>query len=598
MKTEINATRNRGRAASGLALFAATLLLAPLLGRATGSWQTINNFPYSNPGHMLLLTDGTAMVQQDGTTAWYRLQPDSQGHYLNGNWSALNSMAYARKFYASQVLQNGKVLVAGGEYGGYSNTAEIYDPISGFWSTTPSAGVGFGDAESILLANGQVLVEPVGFYLGSGAYTFLYDPVANQWSPGPTDLAYQDESTWVKLPDDSILSVDIYTGGTTSERYIPYSNTSTWVADAGLPVSMAGGKAEVGGGFMLSDGRAFWLGGSGYTAFYTPSGDATKGHWKQGPNMPYYSGSVVYTDSSGNYVTTNYSGLLTTRDTPAAMMNNGKILCQLNAGAYHNQVWFYEFDLSVSNFVAAPSPLNTTPGSAFLPGTGGSPQVSDATSMLDLPDGTVLYNDTVNLYIYTPDAAPLPAGKPAIRTVTWNTDGSLHLTGTLFDGISQGASFGDDAQQDSNYPLVRFTDAVGNVSYGQTFNWSSTGVQTGDQIVSTECWVASEAYYYRAGFYSLQVVANGNASDPVPFYGPVWVDFTYATGLTLGAGTYARPYALLGVQGTAAVASGGTIALKGQSIDATGAAPHSTEILTISKPMTLIAIGGPATIGQ
>jgi len=51
-----------------------------------------------------------------------------------------------------------------------------------------------------------------------------------------------------KLPDDSILTVDIYTGGTASERYIPCFNTDAWVPDAGLPVSMTGGKSEVGGG--------------------------------------------------------------------------------------------------------------------------------------------------------------------------------------------------------------------------------------------------------------------------------------------------------------------------------------------------------------
>ena len=476
---------------------------------AVGSWAKISNFPYSNPGHMLLLSDGTVMVQNFGNVGWYGLKPDQHGHYLNGAWVPLSEMIDSRYYYTSQVLPNGKVLVAGGEYGDSASghSAEIYDPVANLWTATPSAGVGFGDSESIMLSDGRVLVEPVGFYQGSGSNTFIYDPAANQWSPGPTDLVYQDESTWVKLPDDSILTVDIYfVGATTSERYIPYGNTSASVADAALPVSMSGGNSEVGGAFMLADGRAFWLGGSGHTAIYTPTGNTNNGHWAQGPDMPFFSGTILGW-SGTNYVSANYSGLLTAQDTPAAMMNNGKILCQLSPGTDHSEVWFYECDPAAGGFLAAPCPTNSTPGTPFLPAI----KITDATSMLDLPDGTVLYNDGGNLYIYTPATAPLPAGKPTINNVSWNSDGSLHLSGTLFNGISQGSSYGDDAQEDTNYPLVRFTDGGGYITYGRTYNWSSTGVQTGGKIVTTDCKVPG----HNPGSYSIQVVANGNASSPV-----------------------------------------------------------------------------------
>ena len=53
----------------------------------------------------------------------------------------------------------------------------------------------------------------------------------------------------------------------------------------------------------------------------------------------------------------------------------------------------------------------------------------------------------------------MSAGKPVITSMSTNADGSYHLTGTGFNGISEGASYGDDAQMDSNYPLVRFEDA-------------------------------------------------------------------------------------------------------------------------------------------
>jgi len=48
-------------------------------------------------------------------------------------------------------------------------------------------------------------------------------------------------------------------------------------------------------------------------------------------------------------------------------------------------------------------------------------------SMLDLPDGTVLFvggQNSTSLYVYTPDGTPLPAGQPVINTITENADGS------------------------------------------------------------------------------------------------------------------------------------------------------------------------------
>jgi hypothetical protein len=152
--------------------------------------------------------------------------------------------------------------------------------------------------------------------------------------------------------------------------------------------------------------------------------------------------------------------------------------------------------------------------------------------MLVLPDGTVLYchieqgnlsysSFGSQLYIYQPSGSPLAAGKPTISAISRNSDGSFHLTGTKLNGISAGASYGDDIQMDSNYPLVRLTDGAGNVTYPRTYNWSSTGVQTGGTLVSTEF-----SGIIFPGNYSLQVVANGIASDAVFFSAVAWLTLT------------------------------------------------------------------------
>src|SRR5205823_1138619 len=85
------------------------------------------------------------------------------------------------------------------------------------------------------------------------------------------------------------------------------------------------------------------------------------------------------------------------------------------------------------------------------------------TTFLQLPDGTLLFiggQGSTSVYIYTPDGTPLALGQPTINTITENADGSYHLTGTGLNGISGGAAYGDDWQMDTDYPLVRMTNAV------------------------------------------------------------------------------------------------------------------------------------------
>jgi hypothetical protein len=137
---------------------------------------------------------------------------------------------------------------------------------------------------------------------------------------------------------------------------------------------------------------------------------------------------------------------------------------------------------------------------------------------------------------------------------------------------------------DSNYPLLRLSDASGNINYARTYNWSSTSVRTGNKPVTTEFTLSWFAF---PGWYSLVAVANGISSDPISFYNPVWVDFGNP-GL-LQFGTYFWPYPTL-AQGVNAVDPGGTIAFKGPA--------SSSETMTIGKPMFMTAVGGPVTIGQ
>jgi hypothetical protein len=565
-------------------LLAAGIILVSGRALATGSFVALKNKPLSGRGgigQMLLMTDGRVKCQFFGGTNWYMLKPDIHGSYVNGTWTNLALMvAGNRQFYSSDVLRDGRVFVAGGELGaGSGGTAEVYNPVNDHWTqipvpngllnTNPLANGnngGFSDSVSILLANGNVMIAPV--YPTTNNVTMIFDPNQNTLSPGPTSLGSQNEVCWVKLPDGSILTIDKGPGTTTTERFIPSLNSGQglWIADQNIPVQLYDGASEIGPGLLLSDGRAFFLGATGATAYYTPKGNTNFGSWTQGPNIP------------GGYVSS---------DAPAAMMVSGKILFAATQGVNnppHRPVFFFEFDPFTTNFTQIIGPSGVA---ASINGV-----ISDWYGMLALPDGNILVSDGsapasqgAQLYEYIPDNPPLPAGKPAISSITANPDGSYHLVGTRLNGISQGAAYGDEMQMDSNYPLIRLSDGNNNYYYATTYNWSSTGVMTGNTPVSTEFTLPSEVLFNGAVAYSLVVVANGISSDPVTFYGPVWVDFN--PNIAPQNGQYAFPFRTL-AQGITAVPSGGTIMIRTPGI--------GSDHQPITNAMRITAYSGPATI--
>jgi len=473
-----------------------------------GTWTFVLGFPLKPVLLMLLLSDGSVMAQGGGSTAWYRLKPDSHGSYRNGVWSTLMPMNDARLYCSSAVLRDGRVYVGGGEYGTGTGKAEVYDPVSDTWTKAPDSGVYFTDSMCKILPDGKVLQA---CYSGATAHgTIIFDPVANTWLPGPDMLEYHAETSWVKLPDDSILTIDYIS--TTTERYIPSLNQ--WIPDATVPFSVysnVGG--EIGPALLLSDGRAFFLGGNGHTAFYTPSGSTNPGTWTQGPDIP--------------------NGLVCP-DAPGAMMVNGKVRIAASPPLFvdgsgnlqfPSPTTFFDFDPMANAFIQVLGFNNSI--SINLP-----PYQS---CMLDLPDGTVLYSQENSFlrrpYIYSPPGPPLAAGKPTIIRIISNPDGSFHLIGTLLNGISEGAAYGDDFQMDSNYPLVRLADSSNNVYYARTFNWSSTSVMTSNRPVTTEFSLPTNL---PSAIYTLVAVANGISSDPVTVILPSPTQLTGA-GVTNGA---------------------------------------------------------------
>jgi hypothetical protein len=110
------------------------------------SWVPLTNLPPAHSvGTMMLLTDGTVFAQNgDDLQHWLKLAPDAHGNYVNGAWMALGPMSIPRLYFTSDVLQDGRVFVLGGEYTGpyldpnWASSPEIYDPLHDSWSSAAS----------------------------------------------------------------------------------------------------------------------------------------------------------------------------------------------------------------------------------------------------------------------------------------------------------------------------------------------------------------------------------------------------------------------------------------------------------------------------
>ena len=452
-----------------------------------GSWTPLTIQPSFKASTMLLLTDGTVMCQAEGSKSWWKLSPDSGGSYVNGSWAALADMVNSRLYYASAVLADGRVLVAGGEYsdgGSDADKAEIYDPLSNAWTSIPTPGWGWiGDASACLLADGRLLLGSL-----TDARTAIYNPSTNTWTATGTMAARSNEETWVLLPDGSVVTVDC-SNHPNAERFVPSSGA--WVGAGATPIELVQASSiEIGPGVLLPTGRVFMVGATGHTALYTPPSGGGTGTWQAGPDFP--------ADSQGR--------LVKAKDAPGCLLPNGHVLCVAGpagdgAGDWPSPTMFFEFDGVGLNRVTDPPNANT---------------VTYEGRLLLLPTGQVLYAaGTSAIYVYTPTGYPDPAWRPTIT----NCPSSLlightyTLQGTQLNGLSQAASYGDDAQMATNYPLVRLHNvSSGGITYCRTAHHSTMGVATGAAVVSTTFTVPAGI---PAGNYELYVVANGISSDPV-----------------------------------------------------------------------------------
>jgi hypothetical protein len=491
-------------------------------------WTPLKNAPpFGTPGTMLLESNGTVLVHDEpdndttgGTTDWYKLTPDSRGSYIDGTWSKIASMpsGYTPLYFASAILPDGRMIVEGGEYIGanavWSNRGAIYNPVTNTWASVapPPGWTNIGDAASEVLTDGTfMLQQPCQTCVTNPDLTVddaLLNPRTLKWRviPGLGKNDPNDEEGWTLEPSGQVLTLDTWAPQQT-QLFSP--RTDAWsfagnTANNGNPVNPFP-VVEIGPQVEMPGGNTFVVGaGTSTQEPPTPcTTDAptqtalyhfragTAGRWTAGPQIP----------AIGNQQFDSADG-------PGSVLPDGNVLFDVSACVYNTPTHFFLYHANSGTLTQVPDVPNAPNDSSYY------------TRMLALPNGQVLFNDgTSQLEVYTAGGTPNTFWAPRITYLNSThlaPGGSYTVTGRQLAGLDQGAAYGDDAQDNTNFPLVRITNmATGTVTYARTSNWTSVSVAPGTTS-STRFTLPPGT---PAGRSSLVVVANGIASLP----STVWI---------------------------------------------------------------------------
>jgi len=482
--------------------------LAPGQAPVGGTWTSLahpNGQSMSNP---LLLTDGTVIAHVSCTGNWFKLTPDNTGSYINGTWTAIASMpaGYAPRFFGSAVLPDGRVIAMGGEYNGTgcnpvdTTLGAIYDPVANAWTTVnPPSGWGrIGDASGIVLANGTYMQTSC---CDSPPVAALLNPSTLTWtSTGTGKFDVYDEEAVALLPNGSVLTVDAYvftgTCATNSEAYNPATGAWTSAGSTVIQQSDCSGKKsfEVGPLVMRPDGTAVSFSGVTTGTTQTAIYNTGTNTWAAGPVQPSV-GGVPYTMA----------------DAPAAVLPNGNVLAAMSpsnwaaSNSFPSPTHYFELNLSTNTFTQVADKADAASFPSF------------EANFLVLPTGQVMAfsTDGPTVQVYTPAGTFQPSWQPVVNSVPScvNPGGTYAAFGTQFNGLTQGAYYGDDVQAWTNYPLIRIVNnGTGHVFYTRTSAFSTMSIAPGTFGSANFAVPAG----IETGSSTLFVVANGIPSAGTP----------------------------------------------------------------------------------
>jgi hypothetical protein len=273
--------------------------------------------------------------------------------------------------------------------------------------------------------------------IGANQHTGLYKPTNNSWSAGP------DIHGTLSNPFGTVRHANF--GADDAPAALMPNGHVLLAADAGPnPITQNGDAAA--GSAIISN---------------IPSTAGLQVTWAvaqaDGTTNVIPPGTIITSIDSGHQIHISSNATLSAQQ-----------ISLVFGGVFSNPTQLFDFDPDENKISPVNPPLNDPNLPTFA---------AFVTRMLILPTGQVLFSDGLGnqLYAYTPQGAARPNYRPVIERVT-HDDGVFTLTGRQLNGPSDASSYGDDAQSNENFPVIRLQNSSGLVFYCRSTNWTSTSV--------------------------------------------------------------------------------------------------------------------------
>jgi len=245
------------------------------------TWERVGDLTEPRTSHSAtLLQDGRVLVAGGGDLDGTALATAEVYDPATRTWSATGSMEAGRMSHTATLLDDGRVLVAGGVDADYRHvaSAELYDPVTSTWAVTDGMADVRANHTASLLLDGTVLV--VGGAVDLDGHMVIasaerFDPARGSWTSVGSLSAARQAHTATVLADGTVLvsgGIGVFVSPVDSVALASVEHfelgRGRWATVASLAQPRFGHSAN-----LLQDGRVLLASGTAGSGIMLPSAE-------------------------------------------------------------------------------------------------------------------------------------------------------------------------------------------------------------------------------------------------------------------------------------------------------------------------------------